>query len=382
MQPADVKNVVEQIRRLTPEGLESQDFLAAVSAVMEVEQRTGMDPTQLGERVGELEGRYHTLEQQCKDLEPMSKEVVALTEQRDSLITELAVLEAEAKKEKASLDAEIDERTGRLQKLQGQVNDTEQLIGQLGRRVLDQDELLRQINCRFNRASGALKQILSLGLSEKDLSVLATRLASAAYHHTIEPDQFQEWRFSQLDQASSLLGLDMMIKSRRNELINEESKLATARKTQETLTAELKALKKQGAEEKAAQKSRRKVWEQEIEAVGSIFTQAATVETEDIKSLRRSFDQRLSTQQIELRKTAQALGTLEGKIDSYAWIRPLVNLIQGNDGVTTKDVRIAATFLCLALRRYLELHVENQDRPARIGFLLEQLLEVLERRET
>ena len=69
---------------------------------------------------------------------------------------------------------------------------------------------------------------------------------------------------------------------------------------------------------------------------------------------------------------------LEGKIDSYAWVGPLVNLIQGKEGVTTKELRITATFLCLVLRRYLNLHVENREKPARIEYLLGQLLEVLE----
>jgi len=185
-----------------------------------------------------------------------------------------------------------------------------------------------------------------------------------------------------LDQAGSLLGLESMIKRQQNELIKAERNLSTARKNQELLAAELQTLKKLSAEETAAQKIRRKVWQQEIRAVGSIFTEAATVETEDMKALRRSFDQRLSTQQVELQKTARALGGLEEKIDSYAWIRPLFNLLQGSEGVTSEEVRIAATFLCLALRRYLELHVENQDKHARLGILLEQLLEALQRWET
>ena len=364
IEPSEVKNVVEQIRRLTPDGMETREFLSAVSVVTELEQRTGMAPKELEERVGALEDQYHTLDQQCKDLEPMATEVIALSEQRDSLITQLAALEAESEKQKESLDAEIAERTERVQKMQSQVADTEQLIGQMGRRVLDQQGSLRQITSRFDEVSNALKRILSLGLSEDELPELATRLASAGYHHNIEPTRFQEWLFTCLDQAGSLLGLDTMIKGRRDDLIKEERKLTTARKNQETLAAELKTLKKQGAEERAAQRSRRKVWEQEIEA------------------LRRSSDQRLSTQQVELQETARALGSLEGNIDSYAWVRPLVNLIQGIDGVTTKEVRIAATFLCLSLRRYLELHVENHDKPARIEYLLEQLLDVLRRWET
>ena len=301
VQPADIKSVVEMCQRLKPEGTETQDFVAAVSAVVEVEQRTGMIPNELEARVGELEGRYHMLEQRCKELDPMSKEVEILTEQRDSLITQLPALEMEAKKVKESLDAELEKRTERLQKLQSQVADTEQLIGQMGRRVLDQQGSLQQISYRSDQASYDLKRILSLGLSENELPELATGLASAAYHHNIEPTQFQEWLFTCLDQASSLLGLDTMINARRDELIKEERKLATARKNQEALAAELKTLKKQGAEERASQKSRRKVWEQEIEA------------------FRRASDQRLSTQHDELQKTFRALGRLEGNIDSYAW---------------------------------------------------------------
>jgi len=182
VEPADIKRVVEMCQRLTPEGTETQDFLLAVSAVIEVEQRTGMNPKELEEMVGELEGQYHTLEQRCKELEPMSNEVVALTERRNSLVTELAVLEAKEKKE--SLDAEIGERTERLQKLQGLVNDTEQLIGRLAQRVLDLEESLQRISSKSGQASNALKRILSLGLSENDLQQLATRLASAAYYNS------------------------------------------------------------------------------------------------------------------------------------------------------------------------------------------------------
>ena len=51
VQPADIKRVVEMCQRLTPEGTETQDFVAAVSAVVEVEQRTGMTPKELETRV-------------------------------------------------------------------------------------------------------------------------------------------------------------------------------------------------------------------------------------------------------------------------------------------------------------------------------------------
>ena len=64
--PAEVKKVVEMCRHLTPEGTETQIFLAAVSVVLDIEERTGMGLTELEDRVGELEARYNRLEQCVK----------------------------------------------------------------------------------------------------------------------------------------------------------------------------------------------------------------------------------------------------------------------------------------------------------------------------
>lgn len=188
--------------------------------------------------------------------------------------------------------------------------------------------------------------------------------------------------FNCLGQTGSLLGLDTIIKSRRDELIEEEGKLSKARKNREILAAKLKALKTYCAEERAAQQSLRESWAAEIESVSSKFKQAVTKMATDNEALRHSLGESLTSQRQELQKTAQALGSLEGKIDSYAWVGPLVNMIQGKEGVTTEDLRVTATFFCLELRRYLNLHVEKRYRPVRIEYLFEQLLEALEKWET
>ena len=163
-------------------------------------------------------------------------------------------------------------------------------------------------------------------------------------------------------------------------MIKEEKKLANIQRNQEFSSAKLKALKKNGAEE--AQKSLREAWEKEIEAVGSIFKQAATTAAKNNEALHHSLGESLSTQRQELQKTAQALGSLEGRIGSYAWVCPLFDLIQGKEGVTTEALRITSTFLFLVLQRYLNLHVESREKPGRIEYLLGELLEEFEKWET
>ncbi len=51
--------------------------------------------------------------------------------------------------------------------------------------------------------------------------------------------------------------------------------------------------------------------------------------------------QRLSTQQLELQDTARACGILEEKINSYAWVRAMVNLVQ-REGKTDGEIEDAS----------------------------------------
>ena len=158
--------------------------------------------------------------------------------------------------------------------------------------------------------------------------------------------------------------------------------MATVCKKQEIVAAELRTLLKQGAEEKAAQRNLRKAWEEEVRDVGETLKEAASFEMEELRAICHSLREELFAQQKALQETARVLGGLEEAIDSHALVRPLINLLQGIEGVAPNEARIAATALCLGLTSYLEREMEAQTNAAQVRTRTKQLLEALERWKT
>ncbi len=59
-------------------------------------------------------------------------------------------------------------------------------------------------------------------------------------------------------------------------------------------------------------------------------------------------------------------------------VRPLVSLLQGKDGLTPGDVRVAATALCLGLMGCLERDGQNW-KAGSVSLRAKELLQALER---
>ena len=237
----------------------------------------------------------------------MATEVIALSEQRDSLITQLAALEAESEKQKESLDAEIAERTERVQKMQSQVADTEQLIGQMGRRVLDQQGSLQQISCRSDRASNELKRILSLGLSENELPELATRLASAALFTGMRRSEVSGLKWGSVDVKRKQLRISGALKRVRGKgLIVGTTKTHRSQRSIALSDRSVAVLKRTGATKAANELRASEVYEDE----GFVFSDA----------VGRPVDPDRATK--EFRKISKGLGlpelTLHGLRNTHA----------------------------------------------------------------
>ena len=57
------------------------------------------------------------------------------------------------------------------------------------------------------------------------------------------------------------------------------------------------------------------------------------------------------------------MGRLEGAIDSFAMVRPMIRLLHGDDELTPGEVRVAATALCLGLMGYLDQNGQFEFMP-------------------
>ena len=214
-----------------------------------------------------------------------------------------------------------------------------------------------------------------LGLPLARLPKLAAHLTSAAQHQGVDSEHFLDWFITCLDGASSLLGLETLIKAKQEQLQAKERALAAASARLDRCAAQLEELKRQRTKEEAAQRKLREAWREEVLSIGTTLKEAASHEVEELKILGTSLREEVLSKQKEFHEAAFALGRLEEAIDSYAMVRPVISLLQGKDGLAPGEVRVAATALCLGMLGYLDRNGQYSS----IGIKVKVLLEALER---
>ena len=371
VEPDELEQVIALYRQLSPEGMETASFVRAAMTLEEVQDRTGKDPEELMVWLEELDARTRELEQQCEEMAPLAQEVTDLRRQRDSLVRERVTLNSKTE----NLDIQVEEQEQRLDWLQEEVGNTERLIEELGRRFLQREGEAQEVEHRMNEARRGLDEINRLGLSLARLPELAAQLTAAAQHQGIDSEHFLDWFIYCLQGASSLLGLDTLIKAKQEELEGKERALAVASRELDRCVAQLRALKKQRTKEEAAHRELREAWWEEVLSIGATLKEAASLEVKELKALGASLREEIQNSQKECQETALAMGRLQEAVDSYAMVRPLITLLQGKDGLAPGEVRVAATALCLGLLGYLDRNGQFSS----IGYKVKALLEALER---
>ncbi len=373
--PGELERVVALYRQLAPEGMDTGNFVRASLALNQLQDRTGRNPEELMVWLEELEASAGELVQRCQEMVPLTQEVADLQHQRDRLVQEQTALTSQIQ----DVEAQVDDHRERLQWLQGEVSKTEQLIGELGRRFLQREGEAQEAEHRLTQAREGLEQMAGLGLPIARLPEIAARVASAAHHQRIDPEQFLQWFFSCIQGASSLLGLDTLIKAKQEELQEGERALASARKELDRCAAQVRELKRQRTAEEAVKGRLRKAWQEEIINVGATLKEAAGHEVVELRALGASLRQEVLRSHEECRVTAFAMGRLEEAIDSYGMVKSLVDLLQGRDGLAPGEVRVVATALCLGLMGHMEREGGGNWQADIVGSRVKALLEALER---
>ena len=367
VEPSELEQAVALYRELAPDGMETQNFVRAALALKQLQDRTGRGPE-------ELEVRATELEQQCNKMAPLAQEVTDLQQQRYSLVREIATLNSQ----REDVETQVEEHRQGLEWLQEGVGNAERLIEELGRRYLQREGESQDMESRLNEARRGLDEISRLGLPLAQLPELASHLTSAARHQGVEPEQFHQWFISCLQGASSLLGLETLIKARREQLEKEERALAAIKEEMDRCGAQVEVLKRQRAKEEAAHQQLRETWHGEILSIGDTLKDAANQEAAELKALGTSLREDLVRGRKECQEIALEMGRLEEAIDSHPMVRPLVSLLQGKDGLTPGDVRVAATALCLGLMGCLERDGQNW-KAGSVSLRAKELLQALER---
>ena len=372
VEPASVKPMLEVYQNLTPEGWGTDQFARAAIKLRDVMDWADKDPEELMEWVAGLETK-------ANELPALAGEYDELKCKWNSLVVRYDQYEEEGEATKEQLAEQIEELRKRLSWLQTRVAEMEKTLDTIGRKYLNKIAAVEAQEQRMINAQEAIARLDRLGLPTEKLPEISSRLEVCAKRHGVDCDRVLEWLFTWLEGISSLMGLEALLKARREGLQKLETRAEAATRREETSEVRLATLRKEMAKEEAVRQRIRKSWEKELKEVGAILRdaghKAATAVEESGSRLRTIVDHETE----RLRTNAETLGHLEESIESRALVRPVVNLLQGKDGVSQKEIRIAATALCLGLHQELEGQEPGDKALRRVRERAEWLLEALRR---
>lgn len=375
--PAEVGRLAAWLRDFAPDDMESGEFVRAAGALLESQERTGKGPEELAVWVGDLEERATALADRCQELAPLAEEVEILRGQRDRLVQENAARAGELQQEQQSLEQAVVGLKADLARLETQVLESQRLAGDLGRRFLDREDELQQVSRRLAEATRAIDELADLGLPLERLPDLAARLGCQARRQGIGADQCWEWFLSCLEGASSLLGLESQVQVKLGQLREAEREMVVVSRKRDAAAGDLAGLTQQATELKAGQRAMRQAWQREMRSIANTIQHEVAEGAERWRAAAEASDLEVRLRLLKLSDTAVALGRLEEALDSYALVRPLVNLLQGKAELSLSEARVAATALCLGLLGYLEGNAGNPASAAQVGLRVKSLLEAL-----
>ena len=130
----DIGRLLALCRSLTPDGVGTGKFVRAALAILEAQEHTGMGAEELEEWVNELQHRADSLVAQRQELEPMAEELEILSRQRKRLIEEHSSRISEMGLEKQELEDSLSCLKEKLETVATQVQVSQRLISELGRR--------------------------------------------------------------------------------------------------------------------------------------------------------------------------------------------------------------------------------------------------------
>lgn len=360
LEPAEIERFAAVCHTLTTE-TDVQAFAKAALAVEEVRQHTGLSVDDLEKKALELAHEVERLEPLAQQVQEYHRQLEELGKQQQSLVDEVSELER------------------RLGSLVPSVKDKEKRETELSHRVQEMERRAQSADERLATARKDLQTLSGLGLTLDDLSGFTQRLCGVAQRHGIEPDTIRERLLHELEQLGEGLGLETLVKTRRQELAKARQALAKAQERLAALETATQQIRQEQTTLRALLTEQRKQIKKETQAI--ILLARDTV-TQLKKHLGDGVEEAvaqvhgLSNQALELGKE---LGRYEAAVQANQWLRELVGLVKGNNSITSGQVRAIGLVVLRGMSAWLNRHSSDTGPSPLLMDKIRATIEALER---
>jgi predicted nucleic acid-binding Zn-ribbon protein len=315
---------------------DAREFVQLVYSIQEVQKRTGLDLEALDNKVRDLERKAADLEPISNKVKDCKKELGELTRQRDELVNAVTLLE-----QKSEL-------------LGPRVKDLEEREQALSRWIADMEPKARKAETTLSALKAEMQKLKDTGFSLKELAEFNEKLQVIAQHHAIKPAELRERLLHDLETLDKELALETLIQNQQQEIDKLEQVIARSKGEIETTRAVINDLKREKTALEASIKEIR-------EKVGGEIMKIIPLANDTIRKLgeelRRGNDEALA----EIRRlkdeavdVGREIGQYEGILQSSEWLNELLALVQGEENIAGKRVRVIALLVVRALHTWLK----------------------------
>lgn len=361
LDPADIDRW-PMILKLVPSEDDAKEFVHLIYSIQQVEQRTGLDLEALSNEVHELETKAADLAPVSDKVKACQKQLAELTKLREELASAVALLEQKNKL------------------LTPQLKDLEKRQQTLSRRIRDMEPKARKAEATVSTLKSEIQKLDDVGFTVKELVAFNDRLQVIGQRHAIEPGRLKSRLLHELETLDTGLSLENLIQSRQQELDKAEEALAMTQNEIEATRTVVDSLKQEQMKLQVNIKQTREKVSQEIASLIPLAQETIDRLTKDLQRGNEEALAEVRRLRDEAIEAGREVGRCEGILQVNQWLKELMALVRGEDGVEAERVKVIA----LSVLRALQIWLKRQDSLAftLLPITVETLISELEQWKT
>jgi len=335
LDPADIDRW-PMILKLVRNEDDAREFVRAVYSIQDVQKRTGMSLEALDNKARALEKKLVDLKPLSNKISEVKKELAELTRQRDELSSTVALLE-----QKSEL-------------LSPRVKDLQEREKALSRRLVDMEPKAQKAEMTLSTLKSEMQKLEDMGLSLKELAEFNEKLELVAQRHAIKSSELRGRLLHELENLDKGLGLETLIENRQQELDEAEQAFVRIKREEGTTRAVVDSLKKEKTNLEASIKETREKVAKEIAKIVPLAQDTIRKLEEELRHGNEEALAEVCRLKDEAIEAGREVGRLEGILQVNQWLKELMALVQGEDGVESKRVRVITSLVLRGFHVWLE----------------------------
>ena len=337
------------------------EFIRLVYDIQGVMKKTGMGLEDLRDNVLEMEEKTKALEPMLKQYEDSKKQIAELTDQHKDLSVAVSQLKQEC------------------ELLNPRVKDLREREKELSARVKDMETRAAKAELSITTINKEKQKLLETGLSLASLSEFNDKVQSLAHRHHIGATEIKDRLFQELQRLDEGLTLEALIQERQHQLEELAKTITNASQEKGALTSVITDLKQEKINLETGIKNTREKIVGELAKLIPVTKETVNGFLVELRQDRGKALDEMSRLRDETLEVGKEIGKYEATLQANQWLKELLALVQGDESVEGKRVRVIALLVLRGITAWLKHNQANNLTISSPLYYSENLIKEFER---